>query len=61
MDERDWVTLRRRYTPIRNGFAGNPYRDVWVDNPEVDGDHDLIGYLSQPGAIEAIKALLSNS
>jgi pimeloyl-ACP methyl ester carboxylesterase len=58
-DERDIVTARMGFTPKRNGFDGRFYRDVWVDNPELDGDHDLIGYLSQRGAIDAIKPLLT--
>jgi hypothetical protein len=61
VDERDWVTLRRKYTPQQNDFNGNPYDDVWVDNPELDGDHDLIGYLSQREAIEAILPLLRDA
>lgn len=59
VDEEDPVTAGARATPEWNGFSGTPYSDVWVDNPaNPDGDHDLLGYLSQPDAIAAIQRLL---
>lgn len=59
IDPEDPACLKRGLTPDQRGFGGNPYLNVWVDNPPQDGDHDLIGYLSQPQAVSEISNLLN--